>query len=451
MKILYVFLLVALTSCSYRASEKSVSWRKGEDPKKYSEALESISSADWKIVSKAEFAGFKIVQKSQELKGQEVLSSFIKISKNIETESPYNLFAQFQKKGILPILLGHEEVIKVQEEFIKKYPQYNDVEIESFEAVIGPSGHQLVFLWKGILIQNSQLWEILLTKKLKIISVRRLGSHFDVQAKVFPKGAKRSELTPVILLEILDQERLSSSRVIVTSEVPHSTLNTSEPLNFSPLDLNFDQVQAYFSLDSSLRWFEEKFGYKPFQKIQAVVHLSYPEKTNAAFYYGGKIRLGTGDNINYTHLAQDPSIVIHESAHSVIEAVARLPFEGEGGSLNEGFADFFACVQLGHPFMGEQAYLKGPFKRSLTTVIKLDEKNGGLYHDSQILSGLLWQFYVDLGEKSSLKIASRLLVEMSPLSDFNELKSLLPKVLYDVLNPAEIRKALKILEARGFS
>lgn len=451
MKTIYIFLFFILTSCSYRASEKAVSWRQGEGPEKYADTLLSVLSVDWQPLSTSEFAGFKIEYKSQQMSGYEVQNSFVKITDVLETEAPYNLSAHLQKKGILPILGWREDATKAQEAFLKKHPIYQNSKIESFEEIVGSSKHQLVFLWRTILLKDSQLWEVLLNKNLKIISVTRLGSHFDVQAKIYPKGAKRSDLTSVLLLEIDDIERLSSSRVVISSEAPHSSLNTQEPLNFSPQDLKFDQVQAYFNLDSSLRWFEEKFGYKPYQKVQAVVHLSYPEKTNAAFYYGGKIRIGTGDGINYSHLAQDPSIVIHESAHSVIEAVARLPFEGEGGSLNEGFADFFACVQLGHPFMGEQAYLKGPFKRSLKTILKLDEKNGGLYHDSQILSGLLWQFYEDLGEKDSLKIASRLLVEMNPLSDFAELKALLPKVLYDVLGPAELRKALKILEARGFA
>jgi hypothetical protein len=450
MKVICLLFTFLLCSCSYRASEKAVNWHKGEGAEKLAETSKSISTADWQVDSRVEFAGFKIEQKSQVLKGSEVEDTYSKSSEEIDSKSLFNLSAQFQKKGILPLIFVPEDSSKARDEFLKKYPQYSSEELESFKSVFGSSDNQLELLWKGVLFQNNQLWEILLTKELKILSLKRIGSHFDVQAKIFPKGAKHSELTLVTLLEIMDQERLSSPRVVVTSEVPGSALNTQETLNFSPQDLNFDQVQAYYNLDASLRWFEEKFGYKPYQKIQAVVHLSYPDKTNAAFYYNGKIRIGTGDGVTYSHLAQDPSVVIHESAHTVIEAVARLPFEGEGGSLNEGFADFFTAVQLENPLMGEQSYLKGPYKRNLNTVIKLGEKTGGLYHDSQILSGLLWQFYQQIGEKNSLKIASRLLVEMNPLTDFAALQALLPKVVYDLLEPVDLRKALKILEERGF-
>lgn len=450
MKTTLLLFILTLSSCSYHASEKSVSWHKGEGAEKYSSALLELYSNDWKEIGQSQFAGYQIAFHSQVLKERDIEESYSKIVEIENTREPYILSAQFYKKGLLPLFSSRESAPAVKEKFFSRYPEYQTVKMESFDAVVGTNKQQLVPLWRGRFMQNSQLWEILLTNSLHIVSIKRLGSHLDVQASVFPKGYKRSELTQVMLPEIYEADRLSSARVLVVSEVPHSSLNVHNPLIFSPQDLNFDQVQAYFNLDSSLRWFEEKFGYKPYQKIEAIVHLGYPEKTNAAFYYGGKIRVGTGDGVSYSHLAQDPSILIHESAHSVIEAVARLPFDGEGGSLNEGFADFFACVQLGSPFVGENAYLKGPFKRNISELVRLEQKNGGLYHDSLILSGLLWAYYKELGEKASLKIASKLLVEMSPLSDFSELKTLLPKVLYDVLEPVELKKALRISRERGF-
>ena len=164
------------------------------------------------------------------------------------------------------------------------------------------------------------------------------------------------------------------------------------------------------------------------ERLHAVVGVGYPEKTNTAFYFENKIRLGRGDDIDYAMLAADPSIVYHESFHGLIDGLARLPFEGEGGSLNEGFADFFTCAALNRPFVGESAYLKAPYKRTIQSAMTLAEKTGGLYHDSQIISSLLWEIRTKLGNAKSLKIAADTLVELNPNSDFTDFNNQLLKV-----------------------
>lgn len=442
--------IISLASCGFKVTESEIVWRSTDSNISFEKASKEANQLDWKVESVSEFGGARIEQKAQTLAGREVLQTYSKTALDVKTAQPFLFSAQYKLKGFLPVIPDTTDPVSLKEKFLEKYPEYSKFKTQDPEAVLIQDGSAFLPLWKLIYEDHHEARQILFSKDLKIHSKKVISSHFDVHATIFPKGPKRSELTQVLLSELSEFTKLSSSRVLVDSEAPESALNTQEPLVYNPKDPQFDQVQAYYILDSSLRWFEQKFGYKPFKKIQAVVHLSFPEKTNAAFYYSGKIRIGTGDDVQYSRLAQDPSIVIHESAHSVIEAVARLPFEGEGGSLNEGFADFFASVQLQNPFMGEVAFLKGPYKRSLLTVVKFNEKDGGLYHDSHILSGLLWEIYQTLGETKSLKVASRLLVEMHSQSNFAELRTLLPKVLTDVLEPADLRKATKIAAERGF-
>lgn len=70
-------------------------------------------------------------------------------------------------------------------------------------------------------------------------------------------------------------------------------------------------------------------------QIEAVVHVGFPDKINSAFYFRNKIRLGGGDDVTYSNLMHDPSIVYHESFHAMIDHLAHLPFEGEGASLKK--------------------------------------------------------------------------------------------------------------------
>src|SRR5690606_11323605 len=108
---------------------------------------------------------------------------------------------------------------------------------------------------------------------------------------------------------------------------------------------------------------------------------------NIAYYYNGNIRLGAGDGVTYKNIHRDPSIVMHEASHAFIQSIGQLSTESEGGSLNEAFADFFTALILDHPKMAEFAYIPGPYKRSLDNNTNATSFNGGLYHDSLVVSG----------------------------------------------------------------
>jgi hypothetical protein len=443
-------ILASVVSCGIRSENQVVRWREGDSIDILERNQKEINRQDWKKTSEVEFAGFLIEQKQQTISDRNVQGTYFNKVTKLNAFKPHLLFAQYKKKGIFPLLPDKMDPEVLINQFVESHSEYKKMKLLHFSRVLQQKGSGLITLWRAEFEDKTKVIEVLFSKNLEIFSVQILSSDFDVNANVFPRGAKHSTLTQVLFTNLLDFNSLSSSRVIVQSEAPNSNLNLKETLNYEPTDLKFDQVQAFYSLDSSLAWFETKFGYKPYSKLEADTNISYPEKTNAAFYYGGKIRIGTGDDVIYSHLAQDPSIVIHESAHSIIEAVAHLPVDGEGGSINEGFADFFACTQLQTPYLGEVSFVGAPYKRSLLTVVKLAEKTGGLYHDSLILSGLLWQLQKELGETTSLKIASRLLVEMNPTSDFEEVRKILPTVLTDVLDPNDLRRAQKILIDRGF-
>jgi hypothetical protein len=281
-------------------------------------------------------------------------------------------------------------------------------------------------LWKLIFEEaDGTLRAYYLDKDMIIVRQEKLGSEFiDATAHLFPEGPLKSDLQQVLLRGLLNNKELASSAVRVSTEADQSAqLGEGNEFDFTVNDSRFSQVQVFFYLSQTLAWFETNLGFHLPFTLEAETQKGFPEKTNTAFYFQHKIRLGDGDGEVFDRIPMDPSIVTHESVHAVIESVAGLPYIGEGGSLNEAFADFFAAMQLNNPKMGEAAYKKAPFKRTLENDLKLQDKTGGLYHDSGIVSGLLWSLQKDLERPLALKIAWQTLIRMTPFSDFNSFRN----------------------------
>lgn len=279
----------------------------------------------------------------------------------------------------------------------------------------------------------------------------RQGSQFaDINATLYAEGPKLSQLTEQLLKGLSATPALSNEQVFVTSESDKKISITGPILKFDTKDDRFDQLQVFYYLSKSFRWMKETLQVVIPSQIEAVVHVGFPEKTNSAFYFRNKIRLGGGDDVTYSNLMQDPSIVYHESFHAMIDHLAHLPFEGEGGSLNEGFADFFTCLLTERPYLGDSSYLKGPFKRTLQLNRRLDEKNGGLYHDSQIFSSLLWELKEKLSVEKARLLAVETLIRLNSLSRFSDFNEKIILAGNEVLNKDEQMILQQVLQTRGF-
>lgn len=251
-----------------------------------------------------------------------------------------------------------------------------------------------------------------------LLDLKRTGSQFaDISTSLYVEGPKLGGLTELLLKSVSATPSLSNSVIAVTSEADKKITTLSPVLKFDPKDERFDQLQVFYYLDKSFQWMKDNLNVRIPTRINAVVHMGYPEKTNSAFYYQNKIRIGKGDDVTYSNIPQDASIIYHESFHALIDSVAHLSFEGENGSLNEAFADFFTCLMTDRPLLGESSYLKGPFKRNLTLGFKYSEKTGGLYHDSLIVSSLLWELKEKLGSEKAKTLAIETLIQLNPASD----------------------------------
>ncbi len=312
---------------------------------------------------------------------------------------------------------------------------------------------QVVYQLDFIDSSKAGIFRMLVSPSTGVFSIQRSSSAFEEgKANIFPVGPKSSQLAEVILANLTGDGTLTKENLKLTSQISEKAHSPNLVFDYDPQDVRFDQVQSFFYVDRALNFFQTRLGISLPFSLEIQTHFGAPEKLNAMFYYHGQIRLGTGDGVSYNNVMKDPSIVIHETCHGLIDALARLPLgTGEGGSLNEGFADFFTTVYLNNPNLGEVAYLKGPYKRTVQNDLKVSDKNGGLYHDSLILSGTFWEIRQKLGDQKTLNLAVKTLPRLGPNGNFDSLSTSVQYALVTGFMETDKIAVTDILKKRGWN
>jgi hypothetical protein len=286
----------------------------------------------------------------------------------------------------------------------------------------------------------------------RVLSIEPASAAFEQgHGFIFPDGPKQSTIADVILSQLLGDGTLSKISHKVISQSTEKVVSSDEVFRYDPKDPRFDQVQTFYFVDRALRFFQEQLGVTIPFFLEVQTDVGSPDHTNAMFYYHGQIRLGSGDNVSYANIMKDPSIVTHETCHALIEVLSGLPLgQGEGGSINEAFADFFTTTFLDNPNLAEVAFLKGPYKRTVNNTMKLNEKNGGLYHDSLIVSGTFYEIKKELGTKPALDLAVKSLARMGPTGTFANFRDNVTTALSQGFTDDQKKSVLAILAERGW-
>lgn len=454
--LLKIFLLSALSltfiSCQKKASLKKISWQKGE-PESQLKKLNVIAVTA--PISQIIYKKQKI-QHFEQVFGTETTITGTAIKKVFNMNNPNDVFfaeATYFEKNLLPKKIDFSVDSAKALSLVSKLITPNKIKKYSIDKNLEMDNQNLnSFLLITYEIEDGTLWLARLNHQHKILNIRRLGSRVatDTTAHVYTIGPKLGILTDILLKNVEKNPMLSNNKISVDSEALNKITVVSPILKFDPKDERFDQIQVYYYLNKIQDWINKNLDVQFVDRLEAIVNVGYPEKTNTAFYYQNKIRLGRGDDDTYSAIASDPSVVYHEAFHAVIDGLARLPFEKEGGSVNEAFADFYTCVALERPYLAEASYLKGPYKRSLEINRRLDEKNGGLYHDSLIISGLLWEIKEKLGQKKALSLATETLVKLNYYTEFNDFNQKLLAVIQEKLTGDDLQTMQAILKKRGF-
>ncbi len=441
-----IFVIFAGLSCQKHTALHSLSWDQNESPVGLQKIVEIETTSD---ASEIYYKNQKIEFRQQEFNRQPIENTFIKKvygeSRDIKSaQAKYVITSELKDSKLNPVNADGSIMLSKMSRLISPL-KIRTYESQSVLKLQNSKLRNLVsFQYEA---SDGTLWKAYFDKRQEYLFNEKLGSQFsEVQAQVYPQGPRISVLTDVVFRDLQFNPLISNESVSVDSESKTKINSVVPQLKFETNDDRFDQVQVLFYLDHVLSWMKDHLGVTFPNKLQAVVSVGYPDLTNTAFYFQNKIRFGRGDNVDYTMLASDPSIVYHESFHALIDGLAHLPFEGEGGSINEGFADFFTCVVLDRPFLGESAYMKAPYKRTVQSDIKLSDRNSGLYHDSQIISSLMWEIKQKLGSEKALLIATETLVRLNPSSRFDDFNQQILKAV----SPGDLVIVSSILKNRGF-
>jgi hypothetical protein len=288
----------------------------------------------------------------------------------------------------------------------------------------------------------SSTWELL--------EEQSVAHHLVVgEADVFTGRPDVTEISEQFLPDLMGTGYLKSDRVNLVSALPKTAFSDEHIFRFDPQDERFDDVQAYYFADQAILWFQNQLQQKLPQALEVMVHVGAPRRTNTAFYYDYRVRLGSGDGVTYQHIPRDPSIVSHEVAHAFIQQMSGLPFNGEGGSLNEAFADYFAAEIIGQPEMAAFSYKPGPYRRNLNNQLKFSDLNGSLYGDSLLFSGTLWELRTQLGSSKVLPLATLTLMHLGPYGRLSDFAPILLRVGEAHLSEEDLATVRIVLDGRG--
>lgn len=448
MKILILpILLFLLAGCSKPQNLEKTQWRPGDDIRE----LQYLNEIDRTMPQVISVLNEKLEYSPQVFSGIVIEDTFVKTINNkdgqlisVSSAHTQNL-SHFSKVDLNAFRLTPD----LQDRLLKDFPFLTTKDLKNLKPVFESNGRAVWTLFYFDL--QGTPYQLKLDQDLILLSKKSVGAnHFSGTAFVYPWGPKLGPLKEVPIQNLSFNPPLSNPQFIITSNTATSFSPTDSVLKYSTKDPRFDQLQVYFYIAQALDWIRDTLDISISFPLDVQLHMGFPEKTNAAFYYQGHIRLGAGDDVVYTKIPHDPSIVSHEVFHALIETIARLPYEGEGGSLNEAFADFFTSQLLGRPQLAEASYLQGPYKRSIENEKNWADKKGALYGDSLIVSGLLWELSQNLPKTKILNAALKTLSHLNPSSDFNDFNRECRDALQEYLSEAELAKAQTILHQRGF-
>lgn len=272
----------------------------------------------------------------------------------------------------------------------------------------------------------------------------------DGKAWVFPQGPKASALTEVPLHQLNGDGTLTNRFFRITSAVPLDVRSPNLIFFFPETDRRFDLTQVYYTMERSLRWMREYLGAEVTRPLEVRLHIGENGVSNAAFYHNDTIYLGSGDGETYQEMPRDPSVVIHESMHAMIDDYAGLPTEGEGAAFNEGFADFFTALLLKNPRMGENSFLKAPYRRTLENSFRAYQDFDGPYRNGSIIAGSLWDLRAFLADEVLARLAFRTLVRLGKGASYEEFGPAVMHSADGLLSPEEISQVSLCLQNRGW-
>jgi len=271
--------------------------------------------------------------------------------------------------------------------------------------------HNLVPVWLVSAI------ELATNKPLQMVYDRRHGANYLLHAAGFGAmhgtvyvGGYSEENLQIVTLDRLDQSGfLNGSDFRVYSDKFYERLAAVDgEFIATPYENEaFDQLQTYYNLHRTKKWFTENFGYEDPQAMGAVVNAIIFGTANNAMYDTTapadepRLYFGIGTPGVMINLARDLDVAMHEYAHHVI--FRRISSDrGDAARLHEGFADYFVYAYKNEPLLGTTIL---PGKKSLRQATIAEDRrydnpavSRQTHSIGQIWSAALWQMRQIVGQ-----------------------------------------------------
>lgn len=281
------------------------------------------------------------------------------------------------------------------------------------------------FIWQIDYVDKKQesVFSIRASEVGSIERITRVEHCFsDAKSLVFPLGPKLSDLKEELLSNLVGDGSLKSTRIQMTSADGQRVQSPDGQFIFEPNDDRFDHVQAFYFVQKTLDYAEKRWGFLLPFPLKIEMRSGYPQKANKMAYYNQQVFLGEGDGVNYKKIPRDPSIVSHEVAHALIDALSGMKTDEDAGAISEGFADFLSASVWSNPHLGHTAFTGGPYKRTVDNEKKVSEKNGGRYNDGLILAGTFWEIRKSLGPIKSQHLALKTISRLGAMPTFSDVR-----------------------------
>ncbi|MCK5683688.1 M36 family metallopeptidase, partial [bacterium] len=243
-------------------------------------------------------------------------------------------------------------------------------------------------------------WEVIIDSESGKVhkKVNRL-IFLDGSGKTYKYNPLKSKIDSVKLINMDKTKKLQGSFIKIENDDSAEAISDDRKYNFDKENVHFDEVMAFYHFNIVHDYFK-KLGFKDLDKpLVAVVH--YGENYDNAFYSPWSESFAFGDGNKLNSLVQEAAVVYHEYTHAVTGAILDLHGD-EGGAINEGFSDYFACSITEDPKIGEWAMNKlgKPYMRYLINDwVFPDDMQGEIHADSVIWSSALWELRKIYGKK----------------------------------------------------
>ncbi|RME14816.1 MAG: hypothetical protein D6797_07990 [Bdellovibrio sp.] len=431
----YFFLLLFLlsTACSQRAF-KTIEWEASSKQKPPSEL-----SAPHNAIQVSLPASLEVKRWHQKIGGYKVKNLWIqKINKRGKA---------YYAKGIVLDSLSVSFytklfLLKKKEKQILHQLASNGTLLEKSLFIAQKQSHLQPLLSLTYLDpQETKVTEFLVDGHSQIISQKEISNHF-IQGIGMAFEDSSLDQPSIVPLKYLKGDGHLHGKFLKVFSATQPIQNPSNIFKYSPEGKEskaFNSVQIYYTLQKFMDWLQQNTNTRLPFLLKVKANLPGSKK----FYFRGQIWIADGDGKSYKNIPRDASILCHEAAHAYIDAIAHLPSEGEGGSLNEGFADFLAAAFTNSPYLGNVAYLKAPFKRNIQVPLTVQDMNGHLYHDSLIVSSTLWDIKKQIGTPKAVQLAFQTLAYLGPNGNFKSFIPAIERAMKELTNQNDVKEILR--------